>query len=517
MGSVLRPPFPNVSAPKVAELAAKGSFETLWAAFSQGQREPDDDWRAREYGYLAGGPVQLDHAGFTPACESLLRQLQGLLVAPMGGAGLGQRSARVAEVRERAQRAVLEHVGASAATYQVVFVPGAAAAAKLVAEAYPFSRAGRLLLSADNHNAVGGMRVLARARGAPVGYVPLDGRSLRLCADKLRATLAEQGPRRRFGARWRSAAAPGHLFAFPALSNFSGVAHPLSFVSDAQRWGWDVVLDATTFAASNRLDLGQVAPDFVLLSFAELLGYPVTAGCLLARKAALAKLQRPWFAGGSAAAVSVVCREHALCDGAAGFEDGPGDLFGLEAVAIGLEHLRALDFGRTGRRLGRLTGWLLEMAGALRHTNGAPVVRVFGPPELEARGPVVALSVLGPDGSALDPRLVQRLAAAAGLTLGAGWFDNPGAFEAAFGVEAAAAAWAFAGRPPQSFARYAQALGVPPGVVRISLGPASDFRDVFRALDFLRGFVDRATATASPSLPERPAHLWAPGPRAGPP
>ena len=46
-------------------------------------------------------------------------------------------------------------------------------------------------------------------------------------------------------------------------------------------------------------------PDFVSLSFYKIFGYPTGVGCLLARKRALAKLHRPWFAGGTISVASV--------------------------------------------------------------------------------------------------------------------------------------------------------------------------------------------------------------------
>src|SRR6266566_8110660 len=49
-------------------------------------------------------------------------------------------------------------------------------------------------------------------------------------------------------------------------------------------WGWDVLVDCAAF---------------VPLSFSKIFGYPTGVECLLARKAALAKLRRPWYAGGT--------------------------------------------------------------------------------------------------------------------------------------------------------------------------------------------------------------------------
>ena len=60
-----------------------------------------------------------------------------------------------------------------------------------------------------------------------------------------------------------------------------------------------MLLDAAAFVATNRLDLHAIKPDFVTVSFYKMFGYPTGVGCLLVRNSALARLQRPWFAGGT--------------------------------------------------------------------------------------------------------------------------------------------------------------------------------------------------------------------------
>ena len=139
-------------------------------------------------------------------------------------------------------------------------------------------------------------------------------------------------------ARHLEQAQPGgaNLFAYPAQSNFSGVQHPLDWIEIAHARGWDVLLDAASFTPTNRLDLGRWQPDFVVQSFYKMFGYPTGVGCLLARRAALAKLRRPWFAGGTITVASVqgdkllprgrrsgVRGRHAELSGAAGRRDGP--------------------------------------------------------------------------------------------------------------------------------------------------------------------------------------------------
>ena len=104
----------------------------------------------------------------------------------------------------------------------------------------------------------------------------------------------------------------------PAQSNFSGVKHPLDLVDEAQAAGWDVLLDAAAFVPTNPLDLQAVKPDFVVLSFYKMFGYPTGVGCLLVRDRALARLHRPWFAGGTVNFATVQGRRPPAGDGRGG-------------------------------------------------------------------------------------------------------------------------------------------------------------------------------------------------------
>jgi molybdenum cofactor sulfurtransferase len=75
---------------------------------------------------------------------------------------------------EQARRYVLDYFRASPDEYMAIFTANATAAVKLVAEAFPFAPGGQYLLTFDNHNAVNGVREFARAKGATVGYVPVE-------------------------------------------------------------------------------------------------------------------------------------------------------------------------------------------------------------------------------------------------------------------------------------------------------------------------------------------------------
>jgi selenocysteine lyase/cysteine desulfurase len=438
-----------------------------------------DALRAREYARLdEQGHVYLDYTGGGLYAESQVREHLALLNGRVLGNphSTNPTSLAATELAERARAAVLAFFNASPDEYAVVFTPNASGALKLVGEAYPFAPGGRCLLSADNHNSVNGIREFARSRGAEIAYLPLVTPELRLDESAVLRELTPVPPGRR------------HLFAYPAQSNLSGVQHPLTWIAPAQALGWDVLLDAAAFAPTNRLDLGRWRPDFVSLSFYKLFGYPTGIGCLIARRAALAALRRPWFAGGTIVVSSVSGDGHLLADGEAGFEDGTINYLGLPAIEIGLRHLATVGVETIHARVRSLTDWLLGQMTALRHRTGEPLVRVYGPATTDERGGTVAFNLLTPDGRAVDYRKVEAAANARRISLRTGCFCNPGASEAALGLTPADLAPLFpdGARPPIDALRRRLALGA----ARVSLGIATTPADIATFVHFLDGMRD---------------------------
>src|SRR5204863_5128719 len=134
--------------------------------------------------------------------------------------------------------------------------------------------------------------------------------------------------------------------AYPAQSNFSGVAHPLSLVELARARGYDVLLDAAAFVATNRLDLRAVSPDFVAVSFYKVFGYPTGVGALVARRDALERLRRPWFSGGTVIYASVAADRHRLRARHEGFEDGTPNFLAISALEAGFALLDEVQMPR---------------------------------------------------------------------------------------------------------------------------------------------------------------------------
>jgi molybdenum cofactor sulfurtransferase len=483
-----------VTASVFEEAGLAGAFEGFLRRHSAyGTTIALDELRTTDYARLdSQGHTYLDYTGGGLYAESQVRRHHELLAESVLGNPHSHNPTSLASTAlvEAARCAVLDFFRADPAEYVVVFTANASGALKTVGESYPFAPGGRYLLSYDNHNSVNGIREFARRCGATVTYLPVSDPELRLDPEMVSRRLADSDP----GAH--------NLFAFPAQSNFSGVQHPLGLVAEARGRGWDVVLDSAAFAPTNPLDLSRVTPDFVPLSFYKMFGYPTGVGALIARRAALAKLARPWFAGGTISLASVQGEGwHHLMPGAAGFEDGTVDYLSLPAVTIGLEHLSRIGMDTIHTRVVALTGWLLESMTSLRHTNGTSMVRVFGPTDLECRGATVAFYLLDPTGAPYDVDAMETLAGRAGISLRTGCFCNPGDGEIAHHITHADMADCFAEKPePVTFTEcrdlIRDASGKMPNTMRVSLGLASNFADVYRFMTFAAGFRDRDPASA---------------------
>jgi molybdenum cofactor sulfurtransferase len=449
-----------------------------------------DELRAVDYGRLDRlGHTYLDYTGGGLYAQSQLERhhallREGVLGNPHSGSPTSLASTAMVE---RAREALRGFFHAEPDEYEVIFTANATGALRLVGEAYPFAPGGVYLLSYDNHNSVNGIREFAHAKGAAIVYVPVRRDDLRLDEEHLfRALSAVRAGR-------------DHLFAYPAQSNFSGVQHPLEWVSQAQALGWDVLLDCAAYVPTNALDLRAVKPDFIPMSMYKLFGYPTGVGVLIARRAALAKLRRPWFAGGTITVASVQEEGwYRLAPGPAGFEDGTLDYLALPAVPIGIEHLEAIGTDLIHRRVQALAAWLLEEMVQLRHTNDAPLVRVFGPRDMRSRGAVIALQLLDPARHPYDVYAVEAAAGREGISLRTGCFCNPGDGEVAHDISHADMGLCFDEKHvPASLAQCQRviedATGKVPNTIRVSLGLVSTFADVYRFMGFVAAYRDRAS------------------------
>lgn len=464
---------------------ATTELETFLQAYpSYRETQAIDDLRRAQYARLdAGEHIYLDYTGGGLYAESQIQQHQQLLRENVLGNPHSSNPTSQAATRfvDHARAYVLQFFSADPAEYDVIFTNNASGALKLVGESYPFAKGGHYLLTFDNHNSVNGIREFAHARGAEVTYIPVGLPDMRVETSTLDGYLRRGDP------------AAHNLFAYPAQSNFSSVQHPLEWIEMAHAAGWDVLLDAAAFAPTSRLDLGRFKPDFVPLSFYKMFGYPTGIGALIARRQALGKLHRPWFAGGTITVASVQGDKYYLADGHTAFEDGTLDYLNIPAIEIGLKHIESIGYEIIHERVRCLTGWLLDNLKEMRHSTGEPLVRIYGPTSTEQRGGAVTVNFFNKDGQPIDHRSIEAQANKSNISLRTGCFCNPGAGEIALGISRVELDVCFT-RPGHedrlSLDDFRLCIdGKNSGAVRISVGLMTNFNDVQAFLSFCRGML----------------------------
>jgi selenocysteine lyase/cysteine desulfurase len=441
-----------------------------------------DELRAREFSRLdERRQIYLDYTGGSLYSSSQVHNHHRFLLDNVLGNphSTNPTSRAATDTIEACRRQVLEFFNGSPDEYAVIFTANASQALKLVGEAYPFAPGDRFLLTFDNHNSVNGIREFHRVKGTETAYVPVVPPEMLVDEATLDDYLATARP-------------GGHnLFAYPAQSNFSGAQHPLAWIERAQARGWDVLLDAAAYVATNRLDLDRWRPDYVAISFYKMFGYPTGVGVLIARWPALQKLDRPWFAGGTITIASVQADSHVLAAGAAAFEDGTLDYANIPAVATGLGFLTQAGMERIHCRVGCLTSWLIDRLLDLRHGNGRRLVTLYGPRELDRRGATVTFNLCDPVGRLLDHGLIEERAARRQISLRTGCFCNPGAGEVALGLSREELVSCFSQQPDgMTYEEFHTCIDdKETGAVRVSLGIASNFADVHGFLHFAASFL----------------------------
>ena len=139
-----------------------------------------------------------------------------------------------------------------------------------------------------------------------------------------------------------------------------------------------------------------------------------------------------------------------------------------------------------------LTGWLIEQLLALRHSNGNPLIRLYGPATTERRGSTMQVNFLDWAGRLFDCTAVERLANAERISLRAGCHCNPGAREIALGFSRADLAPCFRDKDRLTFEQFLAVIdGKTTGALRASMGLATNFADVYKYVRFAEACRDQ--------------------------
>ncbi len=432
--------------------------------------------RIKEYSRL-DKPVHqiyLDFTGGNLYPESLIKWHHDILLNGVFGNphSINPTSARSSALVERAREKVIDFFNAH--DYVCVFTPNATGALKIVGESYPFTSESYFVLLSDNHNSVNGIREFCKNRGGSVEYVPVQYEDLQINNEILKKYLIENS---------------GHgnnLFAYPAQSNVSGVKHSLDWIKYAQDLGYDVLLDAAAFVPTSRLDLKEIQPEFVSVSFYKIFGYPTGLGCLLIKKSVFNKLKKPWFAGGTVTMVSVTTQHSFLAGNNERFEDGTLNYLDIPAIQNGLEYIESIGIDKINARVKGLTQYLLDRLHSLHHANGRALVKVFGPHDMDRRGGNLVMNFFDENGNTVDFESIDVIARDKNISIRSGCFCNPGIDEINNCITNDEMAKYFTSRDKGDYHDMVKYLGKMRGATRVSVGIASSVEDIEVFIDFLK-------------------------------
>lgn len=432
------------------------------------------------------GETYVDYMGGSLYPESLIRVHTGFLQRNVLGNthSVNNSSQLSARHAAEARQTVLSFFRAPPG-YTVIFTANATGALKLVGESFPFEERGCLVLGADSHNSVHGIRQFASQKKAQIHYLqaaPHGGVDVQETMDLLSTHRPDSDVH--------------SLFTLTGQSNVSNTKNPLSLMKHAASLGYSTLLDAAALAPTSVISLTETPVDAMAISFYKMFGFPTGVGALIAKESFLRELKRPWFAGGTVDVVQAPGTIHTLTHHLhEQFEDGTINYLTLPAITDGLRFLSAyLPF--LPLRLSTLTHYLAHSLSEFRHdSTGAPVVRVLS--RLPSRcvksvgeqadtGSVISLVFLNPDGEILPLSFIEHAATAQNISLRTGCMCNPGGAAALLGLgEDMARLY-----PGVTMKRFEEQVGHELGVVRISLGLASNFHDVYRVLRFAGTIAD---------------------------
>ena len=165
------------------------------------------------------------------------------------------------------------------------------------------------------------------------------------------------------------------------------------------------------------------------MSFYKMFGYPTGVGALLVRVDAAQHLRKAYWGGGSVSLATSADDFHVLkCSPQDRLEDGTVNFLDIIALKHGFALIEKLGGMRAVQaHVAALTEWGYAQLAALRHSNGAPLLQLFGkhgaPDARRVQGGIFNFEVLAPDGSVLSYKTFEAEAAAAGLHVrtGAEW------------------------------------------------------------------------------------------------
>jgi molybdenum cofactor sulfurtransferase len=292
-----------------------------------------------------------------------------------------------------------------------------------------------------------------------------------------------------------------NLFAYPAQSNLDGRRLPLSWLRRAREMNRAIytLLDASALVSTSQLDLSDAskAPDFTVLSFYKIFGYPSLGALIVRKDSGSILLERKYFGGGTVDLVLCIKEQWHVPKGQSlheALEDGTLPFHNIMALDAAIDVHKRLygSMDRIANHTAYLAQKMFDKLELLRHANGEPVcvMHSHGFRAADSRhiqGPAVAFNVRNSHGAWVSNVEFERLATIRNFHIRSGGLCNPGGVATSLNLEP----WEMRKNFSAGFRCGAETdiyAGKITGIIRASLGAMSTISDVESFISFVKEF-----------------------------
>lgn len=454
--------------------------------------------------------VYLDHAGTSLCSRSLLGQYTADLMSnlygnPHSGSPSSQLSTnRIEDIRHK----VLRYFNAAAEDFDVVFVANATAGIKLVGDAFRELEGGfNYGYHRDAHTSLVGLREIAVASRC------LEDEDVERWLSGSEDIVEQKN------------GSTTTLFSYPAQSNMDGRRLPLSWLDDireANSQGQDEIytlFDASALVSTAPLDLSDMrsAPDFTVLSFYKIFGFPDLGALIVKKDAGSIFRNRKYFGGGTVDIVLCIKEQWHVpkTESLHGrLEDGTLPFHSILALDAAMDVHRKLygSIQQISRHTEFLAQRLYDGLQSLKHANSAPVCviyskRVLPGLKIKTQGPIVAFNVQNSSGAWVSNTEFEKLAAVKNIHVRSGGLCNPGGVAASLNLEP----WEMRKNFSHGFKCGAETdiyAGKITGIIRASPGAMSTCSDIDKFVSFVHEFyAEKVIPTLAPIPSPNSGHL----------
>jgi len=418
--------------------------------------------------------MYLDHAGATPYPISIVREhcldLSSKLLSNPHSSSTSSMStdSRIASIRLR----VLKMFNADPNYFDIVFCANATAGVKLVAEGFAGSPNGfRYRYLRDVHTSLVGAGNLAKERQYMEEHQVnkwVTGNSKEDSKDDKR---------------------PG-LFAYPAQTNFNGRRFPLRWISNLRENcpGWYSLLDAASYLTTTPLDFGEPseAPDFTVMSFYKIFGYPDLGAVIVRKEVGQMLLQRQYFGGGSRAGLTVEGINFPRKILHEALEDGTLPFHTIMALGSALDvyHRLFRSQAHVAKHAATITRLAYALLWSLQYPNGQPLCQLYS---LHNQGPIISFNLLSPNGTYMGYVAFEKAASARNFAIRTGGLCNPGGMQKYNDLSTEELLQMFAtGKKKECGDGIDLIDGKVFGVIRLSFGACSTIEELVSFVNLLR-------------------------------